>query len=383
MRAASAPGTADKFLTAATKEFEAGLIDQPLWKRAMDQCGGDRTAAGQAYLRARATALRVTKRDKRQERSARRARAMNELVTPADPRSASPVSESASKPAGALRSRGLRPKRGQVMWVGGALASLFVAALFVTLRSETGAAQQKDPAKPASAASGPTRIASAGSIAPRNAKADGAADAKANAQAHEALSGEDFAAKLQGLKSAGNWNMVVLYAVEWIRKQPENPEAWKELSSGYARLRQYREALDAATRVVQLSPDDATAWQTLGQLNVVLQQPVDALAAFEQALARNERDAPSMVQTGIINTQLGRFADAKLAFAKALALNSQDVEALCGAASLAQREGRPKDAEALTRQVATLDNRCRDASPGESVRVAAGAKSRTAASVVR
>ncbi len=358
---ASPAGTADKFLTAATKEYEAGLIDQPLWKRAVDLAGGDRTLAAQNYLCARATALRVTKRDKRQERLARRARALTELAAPADGRSAAPGDKTTSTHTSGIRRGGAQAKRKQVMWIGGALASLFVAALFATLRSESGATQQHDPVKAGSAASSskPANAASAANVA-------SVAGVEAPA--------EDYAAKIRTLKSNGNWNVVVLYAVEWIRKQPENPEAWKDLSTGYTKLRQYREALDAATRVVQLAPADAAAWQSLGQLHVILRQPVDALAAFEQAIGRNDRDASSIVQTGILNTELGRFADARLAFTKALALNAQDVEALCGAASLAQKEGRSKDAEALTRQIASLDSRCPETKPGESVRVAVGTK---------
>src|SRR5262249_9656782 len=56
----------DKFLLAATKEYNAGIVDQPLWKRAVAQSAGDRTLATHTYLRARATALRVQKREKRQ-----------------------------------------------------------------------------------------------------------------------------------------------------------------------------------------------------------------------------------------------------------------------------------------------------------------------------
>src|ERR1043166_3656172 len=43
----------DKFLAAATKEFEANIVDQPLWKHAITQSGNDRTVAIRTYLRAR------------------------------------------------------------------------------------------------------------------------------------------------------------------------------------------------------------------------------------------------------------------------------------------------------------------------------------------
>ena len=356
--------TADKFLTAATKEYEAGIIDQPLWKHAVAQTGGDRTLAAQAYLRARATALRVQKREKRQERSARRVRAISELGNP----EAAPAASGAAAPSPVARGRSTQPKGKQVMWIGGTLASLFAVALFVTVRSESGAAPQHADGKLSSSAPAKT-----------------SAVTKASAIAKTAVGEphEDYAARIETLKSAGNWNVVVLYAGEWIRKEPDNPAAWKELAAGYVRLGQYRDAVDAATRVTQLAPDDATAWQTLGQIHVALQQPVDAMAAFQEAVARNDQDAASLAQLGLINTQLGRFADARLAFNRAFAVNPQDVDALCGAASLAQKEGRAKDAEALTRQVASLDTRCRDANPGQSVRVAVGAGNRPPSTATR
>jgi tetratricopeptide (TPR) repeat protein len=356
----AAPAATDKFLLAAAKEYDAGIVDQPLWKRAVAQTGGDRTLATQTYLRARATALRVQKREKRQERFARRTRALNELGGPGD----APPARSAAQtqPTGAAaRPHSSRPKGKQVMWIGGALASLFAVALLVTVRSESGAAaQQQVNAKPPATATHATS------------KSSGSAATPAEAQPARGAALEDLIGKIETLKAAGNWNVVVVYAGEWIRHEPNNPLAWRELSNGYVSLGQYRDALDAATRLVQLVPEDAAAWQSLGQIHVALQQPVDALAAFEQAVARNDHDGESIVQMGLVNTQLGRFSDARLAFARAFALNPQDVDALCGAASLAQKEGRSKDAEALTGQVAALDRRCRDATPGRTVRVAVG-----------
>ncbi|MEO8566195.1 MAG: hypothetical protein ABI541_07405, partial [Betaproteobacteria bacterium] len=49
--------TADEFLAAAAKEYEAGTIDRVLWRHAADQHGRDVSLVIAAYLRARATAL--------------------------------------------------------------------------------------------------------------------------------------------------------------------------------------------------------------------------------------------------------------------------------------------------------------------------------------
>lgn len=355
----AAPAAADKFLLAAAKEYDAGIVDQPLWKRAVAQAGDDRTLAMHTYLRARATALRVQKREKRQQRSARRARAMNELGSSADAVAA--PRDTAAQRGVALRSGARQAKGRHAVWIGGAIASLFALAMFVTVRSESGAAAQQQVAvKPH-----PEAVRAA-------AKTSGSPGTRAEVKPVRDIALDDLIGKIETLKAAGNWNVVVVYAGEWIRKEPDNPRAWQELSNGYVHLGQHRDALDAATRLVQLTPEDAAAWQSLGQIHVALRQPVDALAAFEQAVARNDRDGESIVQMGLANTQLGRFDDARLAFARAFALNPQDVDALCGAASLAQKEGRAKDAESFMRQVASLDGRCRDVNPGQTVRVAVG-----------
>jgi tetratricopeptide (TPR) repeat protein len=344
-------GATDKFMIAAAKELEAGIIDQPLWQRALAQSAGDRVRATEGYLRARATALRVQKRDKRQERMARRVRALGELGGPETVSSAP-----AAPTAQAYRRAG--PKRKHVLWMGGALAFLFLIAVWFAIP-----ALQHDAVKATAPAGASTMPKVARSTAPSTSTPKQASDA-----------GDDLPSRVQTLKDDGNWNLVVLYAGEWTRKQPTNAEAWKELAQGYIKLRQYRDALDAASKVVQFGPADAEAWQTLGQINLALQQPAEALAAFEQAVARDEHDLASIVQTGVLNTQLGHLPEARLAFAKALALNPQDVEALCGASSLAQKEGRAKDAESITRDIASLGSRCREGNVGETVRVAVGAK---------
>ncbi len=67
--------SADDFLASATKEYEEGHIDPALWARAAAQFGDDKSLVIAAYLRARATALHVQKRERRLERRAIRAKA--------------------------------------------------------------------------------------------------------------------------------------------------------------------------------------------------------------------------------------------------------------------------------------------------------------------
>ncbi|HEY2864541.1 MAG TPA: tetratricopeptide repeat protein [Casimicrobiaceae bacterium] len=344
----------DKFLAAAISEYDAGHIDQPLWVRAVAQCNGDRALAKPAYLLARAAALRVEKRLKPPEGPTQRApapRAAGETSPAGKDRDEPPVRPST------------RPTRKQLTAIGAVLGCLVVASGFFAIRLERAPAVSQtvaaDKSPTPKSRSGVAAVAASNTVTPHE-----------NVATVQTV---DFPGKLQALKSAGDWNLLVLHAVEWTRKQPENPDAWRELAAGYVKLRQLGEALDAATKATQVAPSDFRVWQTLGQVNVALQRSAEALAAFEQAITLNDRDIVSLVQAGLLKAQLGRFPEARVAFDTALAASPENVDALCGAAATATKEARVKDAEALVRQIKSLDAVCRDSSGTESVRVVIGA----------
>ena len=331
----------DEYLAQAIQEVEAGTIDQPLWLRALDLSGNNPEAAKPAYLRARAAALWVAKRNQQAATPAQRRRPSTKEQTP---------------PPAERRRRRLRSKRLTVFVGAFGFIAMVVAGLLALFSSndlpssvaqdtKLPSAQLRAAAKPAAAKAGDSERVSA--------------------------SGDDFSRKVSELKAAGNWNVLVLYAVEWVRKAPTNGDAWNELSMGYAKLRQFNEAQEAATKAAQLAPQNVQAWQNLGEINMVLQQPEAALAAYLQAVLLNERDVASLVQVGLLNAQLGRLPEAKVAFAHVLEMNPLDVDALCGAGSIAQKEGRAKDADAITRQLKAANLRCRDATVVVPVAVAA------------
>jgi tetratricopeptide (TPR) repeat protein len=359
---------ADRFLTQAINEHAAGHIDRTLWARAVAHAGGDNALAKSVYLRSRATALRVTKRENKAARYARVVESLNNapdsgFTRPAPGAGTAPAaSESGNAPRG-IANRNRR----RAMVVAGVFGSLIVVAGLVVALSEG------DPVgNDITAASPEHRL----NIFARATPPTKAPATTTTGTAAGNASGEDFVAKVRVLEKEGNWNVVVLYAVEWTRKQPDNAGAWKELSQGYIKLGQYGEAQDAATRAVQLAPDDFLQWQNLGQINLAIQAPAEALKAFHRAAVLNDHDVVSLVQAGRLNAQLGRLPEAGTAFAKALAVSPQDVQALCGATLVAQREGRVKDAQAMTRQVSSLGERCSDPDGGASVRVAAGESAR-------
>jgi len=313
--------TTDEFLTAAAKEYEAGEIDAALWQRAEEQSRGDASLVIAAYLRARATALKLEKKE--HQRSQRRAR----------PASAGSPRKADSGPLAkeSIASTGARPRELQpvIKYAAAGVAALGLVAAGVWLIASP---RQGGPVPPvvSAAVPAPTRPAPAASLVNVRAAVGGASQ-----------SGPDSAeveAKVQELKRTGNWNMLVIYATEWTRKQPASGAAWHELSVGYLNLRQFADALDAAKKAAQMAPDNASLWTDLGRINLTIQRPTEAGIAFDRALA----------------------------------LSPDDTDALCGAASAAQQQRRPSDAAAFSKRVKSGES-CRDANDGTSVVSAASA----------
>jgi hypothetical protein len=190
--------------------------------------------------------------------------------------------------------------------------------------------RQSAPVPPAVSAAVPAPGRSAPAIPPATGRpAVGATNQVAQAPA--------FEDRVQELKQTGNWNVLVLYASEWTRKQPNNASAWHELGVGYTNLRQFVDALEAAKKAAQLAPENASLWSDVGYLNLTVQRLPEAGTAFDRALA----------------------------------LTPDHADALCGAASVAKQQGRPNDADALAKRV-NSDAGCPGMSDTASVSVATG-----------
>jgi tetratricopeptide (TPR) repeat protein len=319
--------TADEFLAKAAKEYQEGRVDTALWRRAVDQCGNDASLAIAAYLRARATALQ----QKQDERSQKLALSAGSMRDASDRKVESePHREVVSTKVADVRPRGVKPKLKYLAAAAATLALLVAVVWLIASPRESGPVRQ-----PIVSAAAPSPVRPAppnplGSEQPRfKSTTDGA-----NQGGPELT----FETTVQQLKNDGQWNVLVLYAVEWARKEPNNAAPWYELSVGYAKLRQLDDALDAATKAVQLSPGDSLFWRNLGHVNLAVE----------------------------------RLPEAGIAFDKALAVSADDADALCGAALVAQRQGRPKDADAIAKRVKSVDAGCPRFSDGETAVVVVG-----------
>lgn len=316
---------ADPFLETAVREYQEGHIDPILWARASAQPGDDESLVIAAYLRARATALQVKKRDRRRERRARSANETQETrIRKVEPerRSDIPANEFAGVK---LRGVQLTPKYTAAAAV--ALASVVAAVWFIASPPQSESIGPPSVSAVAPATRQPARASPIARTQPAVAKASGGTS--------EGDKGAELKATVQQLKDAGNWNVFVLYTAKWTRDEPNNAAAWNELSLGYTNLHQYDDALVAAMKAVALTPEEAPLWRNIGHLNL----------------------------------KLDRLPEAGSAFDKVLAASSEDADALCGAAMVARRLGRTKDADAIASRVKAADGGCRGLSDGESVTV--------------
>lgn len=306
------PEKRDRFVDEATKQYEEGHIDQPLWDRALAQASNDKEAATATYLSARATALRLLHRERRSGRRAPPPSATYqgpiETVTPGS--SAPAMIERPSLP-------GAIGKHRNVMIIAAAIVPIGLGLWLWIGSRESSETKDAAIARSVPVSAQPAAQSPALAAAARN-KAVGDSGTRSGAT-------PEFMNKIQELSDAGNWNVLVLYAVEWTRLEPANPAAWNQLRAGYINLRQYDDALSAATKAVELAPADSRLWRNLGQVNMDLNDPAAALVAFDRALA----------------------------------VSPDDATALCLRTSAAQLAVPQKDANATAKQAKSFDIACR------------------------
>ncbi|HVR93468.1 MAG TPA: hypothetical protein VHI75_06455 [Casimicrobiaceae bacterium] len=319
--------TADEFLEKAAREYQEGRIDSALWRRAVDQCGNDASLAIAAYLRARATALH----QKQDERSQRQARSAGSMRDASERKVESePHREIVSTKVADARPRGVKPKLKYLAAAAAVLALLVAVVWLIASPRESASVRQ-----PIVSAATPSPDRSTPPNPPGSEQALVKSSSGGTSQGGPDVT---FETAVQQLKNDGQWNVLVLYAAEWARKEPNNAAPWYELSVGYAKLRQLEDALNAATNAVQLSPGDSLLWRNLGHVNLAVE----------------------------------RLPEAGIAFDRALAVSADDADALCGAALVAQRQGRLKDADALAKRVKSGDAGCPRVSDGETALVVVG-----------
>jgi hypothetical protein len=336
----------DRFLKEATLQYGEGHLDQPLWDRAFAQAKGDKEAAVDTYLHARAIALRLLDRERRtQMRTNVAANVRKEIIDEVEELETFDVDQALR-----LANRSPFARYGTAMIAGVVVVALAVGGWL---------AYRYLNAKPAEASLALPASAPAKAVAPAPSIAAAAKPSGSVAVPKPTGASPELLRKIQELRDAGNFNVLVLYLVEWTRKEPSNPTAWDQLRAGYATLKQYEDALAAAKKAQELSPGDAVLWHKLGVAHADAGDPVGALRAFDQAVARDDQDADAFRQIGILNAQLSQIQEAGRAFDKALALRPGDHVVLCMRTAVAALSSASKDTYATAKQVRAIDAKCR------------------------
>jgi tetratricopeptide (TPR) repeat protein len=314
----------DRFLSRATREREEGVVDAALWSRALSLAEGDEAAAVGPYLRARATLLKLA-----------HDRALADVTrAPAAPPERAPVSTPAA-PAPGTRRRPLLLALGAVgVVVLGAVAWMLLARAPEPVPAASAPMHSEQSARVAAAAVVPSPAAPV---------VDPIAEVRD---------------KVASLRAAGNWNVHVLYAAEWTRKQPNDGAAWSELAVGYLKLGQVDEAFEAAKKAVALDASRAAYHRELAAIYVALERPDDALASVEQALALDAADVDTLALAGTLYLKLARLPEARSAFDKVLAVDPANRASTCGAQEVAQKQGRRPDADALGKAMKAAGIEC-------------------------
>lgn len=326
------PKSGDKYLAAARVEYEIGNVDQPLWDRALAQAKGDREQAIDGYLRSRAVALRVLKKDLRPTQQ---------------PRVAGTDVDAGADAPPAKRQQRLARAKYKIYGLTAIAATCAGVIGFVVLPGFFGGND--------SSANAPVAVAA--KAAPLVDAAQVAAKDAADKRADKAVV-EELKLKIEQLRTAGNWHVLVPYLAEWTRLQPADAAGWSQLSLAYQQLQQYGEAFDAASKAAELAPNEPAYWRDVGRLQLQLNQPEKSLVALEKAAALDDKDAQSLVQAGVLYVQLARLQEATTALDKAEALVPGNADVMCLKTLIARHQLAAKEALAVARQSRMIDGDC-------------------------
>ena len=100
---------------------------------------------------------------------------------------------------------------------------------------------------------------------------------------------------------------------------PEYGHAWAHLGVAlYAGAKNYKEAIDALEKAVQLSPNDSWAWYHIGKLRESQGNNEEAERAYRRATEFDPTDASGWMGLGSILHDLGRYSESEEAYKAAI-----------------------------------------------------------------
>lgn len=168
-----------------------------------------------------------------------------------------------------------------------------------------------------------------------------------------------------GAYQKGNIKEAIDLATKAINLDSKNPAAYFVLGSSHFSIRQNEEAVKAFRELLKLNPKAAAIHDRLGDALLKLGRFDEAIVEFDEYLKANPKDAPEHWRRGIALYYAGKFDEGRKQFDLHRTVNPEDVENsawhyLCNARATSPKKAREdlipvsKDARVPMKQVLEL-----------------------------
>lgn len=117
------------------------------------------------------------------------------------------------------------------------------------------------------------------------------------------------------------------HAEEWVRLQPQDPNARQALGRAFSQVGMWKEAIDEFALVVDVQKDNAFAFNNLGFAALQLGDNERAAHSLERVLSLKPQQGFMLNNLGVAYERLGRTAEAHAAFARAAELSPKYAQA--------------------------------------------------------
>ena len=141
------------------------------------------------------------------------------------------------------------------------------------------------------------------------------------------------------LSEGGPWEQLEITGRAVSTRFPGVSPGWKALGKAFSKLGKWTDALDALSRVLELSPGDADAHNDLGYALYNLGREEEAEAGYRRALAIDPLQVKALNNLAALLADLGRIAEAAATLQRSLQIDPHSDFALCCLGMLVDRVG--------------------------------------------
>ncbi len=125
------------------------------------------------------------------------------------------------------------------------------------------------------------------------------------------------------LEEKEDWQGLLKLSQQWVKKQPEDADAWYFLGSAYSDLKQYNQAIQAYREALRIQPENSVAWYNLGVTYGNFKQYDQAIQAYREALRIKPENAAAWNNLGVAYRNLTQYDQAIHACREALRIQPE------------------------------------------------------------